>query len=278
MKQRFKKLINFRSAVRVAVVGFIAWVGFRHRLFGETLAPVSPEAYCPFGGFETLYNYLIAGRTIGHAHHSNLVIFLAALVVSLLFRSAFCGWICPFGTIQDWFYRVGRRFLPRAPHRWYKTLRRADSVARYLKYAILAAIVWGTIAYGRMVFRDYDPYAGLLNLGEAFITAATVSLILVLTLSLFISRPWCRYLCPLGALLGLAGLLSPFRIVRTRACVACGRCQGRCPMGIDLMADAQVTARDCNSCLSCLDACQIEDGIIIGLRTGIKEEPLNATN
>src|SRR4030065_658205 len=94
----------FRRIVQLAFALFILDITLQHVLAGESSNNVtaSPEAYCPFGGLETLYKYIASGGSfVSHTHLSNVVLLVAVLVTALLFRSAFCGWICPLGFIQD---------------------------------------------------------------------------------------------------------------------------------------------------------------------------------
>jgi polyferredoxin len=118
----FKTLFThqtFRCLVQLAFAGFIAYVTIIHVLAREGAAniTVSPEAYCPFGGLEMLYKYVTAGGSfVSHTHLSNLVVAIVVLVTALLLRSAFCGWICPLGFIQDLMHNFSawlqKRFVP----------------------------------------------------------------------------------------------------------------------------------------------------------------------
>ncbi|NTV66059.1 MAG: 4Fe-4S binding protein [Oscillochloris sp.] len=266
---------TLRRLVQLALVGFIMVVAGQHLVLGD--ASASPEAFCPFGGLETLYSYLSGGRTISHTHLSNLAIFLAVAVTAVLARGAFCGWICPFGSIQEWVHNFSRwlqrrvppfgramralnaRLNPRAKRDTQSgpTLgQRIDRVLSYGRYLVLAWIIGATIAYGSMVFRDYDPWSALLSVAELQVTVGTYVLIISLVVSLFVERAWCRYACPLGATIALLGQLSPLRIERNEsACPGCGLCTQRCPMGIDVARADAVTDPRCISCLTCVDVC-----------------------
>ena len=118
--QAFRRLIQFSFAA------FIAYITFVHVAAGEssTVITASPEAYCPFGGLETFYKYIVSGGAfVPHTHLSNLVVAAAALLTALLLRSSFCGWICPLGIHPGYRSHVQRMdaeaFRPRAevlPH------------------------------------------------------------------------------------------------------------------------------------------------------------------
>lgn len=265
-------LWNIQNARHLVQAGFLATVvvmAVRHALVpeGSLNAPPSPEAYCPFGGIETLYQWLATGKYIHHAHASNLIVLCGVLLSAILLKSSFCGWICPFGTLQEalmGFTRLlERRFKPVA--RFAKALKararatglaRADRYLRWGKYVVLAYLLWGTIVVGRMVFRPYDPYITALDIAEATLGPGLIILAAVVVLSFFVERPWCRYACPLSPIIGLVGKLAPVKIERTASyCKGCSICEARCPMNLPVATADRISAVDCNNCLKCIDTC-----------------------
>ncbi|MCL4426316.1 MAG: 4Fe-4S binding protein [Firmicutes bacterium] len=262
-----------RHLVQFGFFAFIFYVAIRHTIIGEDsgITVVSAEAYCPFGGLEGLYKFISSGGSyLQHTHLSNLVVLAAALLTAFLAKSAFCGWICPFGTLQDWLHRLGkplrqaswltgaRRLVKKHP----QFMRGLDHWLSFAKYLVLIWIMTGTIVYGVMVFRDYDPYAALLSIAELESISGLVILLLTALASLFMERPWCRYACPLGAVIGLTGKLSPVKVVRkVELCKNCRLCDAKCPMGL---APSQVTvmsSASCNGCLECVAVCP-KDGAL----------------
>jgi NapH/MauN family ferredoxin-type protein len=259
---------TIRRVVQSGVALFILFLVVQHIVIGEAQGAATPsaEAFCPFGGLETLYKYITSGGTfVSHTHLSNMVILVAVLAISLLFRSAFCGWICPLGFLQDLVNKFSKLIQKRFP-----TLRKSlnsfqkqnawlavvDRYLRYLKYLVLVWAIGGAAVYGYMVFRDFDPWSALLNIVEFSFTPGLVVLIVLLIASLFVERPWCRYACPLGAINGLVGKLSPFHIRREEsACTNCKICSRSCPMGLNVHSATAITSPDCISCLECVDSC-----------------------
>lgn len=264
-----------RRLVQLGFVLFIGFVAVQHALLGDK--STSPEAYCPFGGVETLYSFVSGGTFINHSHLSNLVLLGAVMLVAALARGAFCGWVCPFGTIQEWvhgFSRFLQRRIPpfgramRALRTWaaprakrgqaprMTLMHRLDRWLRYGRYVTLAAIIGGTVAYGTMVFRDYDPWAALINIAEFELTVGLLVLGVVVLASFVVERPWCRYACPLGAAIGLVSQVSPLRIQREgSACAGCALCTQECPMGIQIETAGDITDPGCIMCLNCLSEC-----------------------
>ncbi|MCX7706542.1 MAG: 4Fe-4S binding protein [Anaerolineae bacterium] len=269
---------TLRRLIQIGVWLFIAAIAVRHGLVGEegTIVTASWEAYCPMGGLETLYKYITSsGRFVSHVHLSNVIVLVAALAVALLARNAFCGWICPFGFIQDMINRFSIFVQKRVPgiRKAVKALKQRgaplamlDHYLRFLKYGVLIWVVAGAAVYGFMVFRDYDPWAALWNLLELSLVGGTVVLAIVLIASLFVERPWCRYVCPLGAATGLLGGLSPFYLKReAAACKACAVCTRACPMGLPVHTATTIKHVDCIGCLECVDECPREGALSLKL-------------
>jgi polyferredoxin len=266
-----KALLTHQTFRRIIQLGFAAFIGFtviQHIVIGENGAVVtaSAEAYCPFGGLETLYKYITAGGNfVSHTHLSNLVILIATLVVALLLRSAFCGWICPLGFFQDLVSNFSTVLQKRIPglRRGIASLKKRgarlavlDRYLRYMKYLVLAWAVGGSAYFGYMVFRDFDPWSALINIAEFSFTPGIVVLAVTLVASFFIERPWCRYACPLGAASGILGKVSPIYLKREEsACTSCKICTKACPMGIEVHAATTITSVDCISCLECVGSC-----------------------
>jgi len=193
------------------------------------------------------------------------VLFIAVIVTSLLLRSAFCGWICPLGSIQDLFSWFGQKIQKRIPglrraiqsfqkkNHWLKS---ADRVLKYFKYLVLVWAVGGASYFGFMVFRDADPWSALINIAKFSFTPGLIVLIVTLLLSLVVERPWCRYACPLGAVSGLVGKAAPVYLKREEsACTSCAICTKSCPMGINVHTADTIRSVDCISCLECVGAC-----------------------
>lgn len=264
---------TFRRLTQLAIFLFITYTALLHLFVGESGAAVTAswEAYCPFGGFETLYKYITGDAFVSHTHLSNVVLLVVVLITSLIARNGFCGWLCPFGFIQDMvssFSIFAQRRLPpvRKAVKALKTrgagLAVLDRYLRFLKYGVLAWAVIGAAVYGFMVFRDVDPWAALWNLLEKSLTIGTLVLGIVLIASLFIERPWCRYACPLGAATGLLGALSPMYLKReVAACKVCGICTKACPMGLAIDTATTIKSPDCIGCLECVGECPREGAL-----------------
>jgi hypothetical protein len=269
-----------RRAVQVGMTAIVVYVALERVAAGR--GTTQPEALCPFGGLETSFRLATGIGYVPHVHASNVVLGIAVLVLALVARNAFCGWLCPLGFLQE-LVSGGSRLLQRRVGpirravRWLKVRARPlavlDRPLRLVKYAVLAWAVGGAALWGVMVFRDVDPWFALLELIRLSVVPAAAILGLIVIAAFFVDRPWCRYACPLGAAAGLVGAVSPVRIERVAdACIACGICTRACPMGLPVATADRITSPDCNACLECVGACPRPGAL--ELRVGVPLLPL----
>jgi polyferredoxin len=247
--------IWIRRVVQIFFFALIALISVNHTLVESgsgipLLASASLHSLCPFGGVVTIYQYATVGTFVQKIHESAFVLMVIGFVLAILFGPVFCGWVCPLGTIQEWVAKWGRKLFKRRYNHFVPA--RIDSFLRYARYLVLAWVVYVTATSGTLIFADYDPYFALFNFwsGEVAISALVI-LGLTLVLSLFVERPWCKYACPYGAVLGLSNLFRVFQIRRAEStCKADGACAIMCPMNIPV--DSVKTVRD-HQCISCLE-------------------------
>lgn len=221
------------------------------------LSSASIHALCPFGGVESLYKFITVGTFVQKVRDSSFVLMALVFILAILFGPVFCGWVCPLGTAQEWVGRLGRKIFKAKRYNHFVPAQ-LDRVLRYARYGILVWVLYVTAVSGKLLFQDYDPYYALFNFwsGEVAVTALVI-LGLTLGLSLFVERPWCKYACPYGALLGLTNLFSIFKIRRVAAtCRADGACSILCPMNIPVDTKTVIRDHQCISCMECTsEAC-----------------------
>ena len=187
--------------------------------------------------------------------------------IGLLVGRFVCGWLCLFGLLQELLYKIPTPKL-RIPDK-------IDRPLRYLKYGVLALLVVGLpllwrSEYGAGVpfFCEYLCPVGTLEGGVPLVLLNDVLrpalgwlfrwklliLIVCILASIFIYRPFCKYLCPLGAFYALFQRVSLIRMkVDASACVNCGKCAGVCPMQVD--PSKTPNSAECIRCGECLRAC-----------------------
>lgn len=259
---RFKTL-HLRRIVQAAFVAIVVYVGVQHLVIGggPTGAP-SFDAFCPFGGVESLWAYLTTGSMLQKTNTSNLVVLLATLVTALVAGRFFCGWICPFGAVQEWLgralHRVTGKRLPLVMPA------SVDRPLRYAKFAVLAGIVGLTIWAGTLIFAEACPYRALFS-GEVTLLGLT-ALGAVAVGSLLFERFWCKYLCPLGAVLAIFNKVTLFQVTMdTGACITCAKCARTCSMSITERPE-RIDSIECIRCLECVESCPREGVLEMEMR------------
>jgi len=240
--------------------------------------PAGVEGWLPIAGLMNL-RYLLLTHHVPSLHPAGMFLLISFLAMSFLFRKAFCSWLCPVGTISEYLWRAGGKLFRRNFHlpRW------LDLALRSLKYILLSFFVWAVMSMGASEISAFmaSPY-GLIadvkmlnffrHLGE---TAAIVLAILAVA-SLFIQNFWCRYLCPYGALLGLAALASPTRIRRNaETCIDCAKCAKACPSALPVDKLITIKSAECTGCLECVAVCPAKETLNISLPElpGIAPQP-----
>jgi polyferredoxin len=257
-----------RRITQLVFAAFIIGMSIVHNLSAVDGVTPSIDALCPFGGIETLQRFISSGGLfIPKTHLSNIVLLIGLTVGVVLAGGAFCGWVCPFGALQD-----GLTWLRKKLHlKEIVVAPRADRVLRYGRYLVLVLILIQTVLTVKLWFADFDPYRTIFGLGwlfefnlEANWPAYTIAL-LVIGGSFLIERAWCRYLCPLGGAISLFGKLSFLRIRRTGdSCRSCALCERPCPVKLPV-ATADTLSSNCIGCLECVAACPRHDTLEVRL-------------
>lgn len=266
---RKKKVQTWRSRIQIGffvLVAFIATInGLKEMGFvlPAFLGGASLHAICPFGGVVSFWNLVSLGTLVKKVHESSVVLAVIGLFLALLFGPVICGWICPFGTFQEWIGKLGRKIFKKRYNHFITA--KLDRVLRYTRYLVLIWVSYMTVISGKLIFQDYDPYYALFNFwrGEVAISGL-VLLGIVMLLSLLVERPFCKYACPYGAFQGVFNLFRVFKIRRVEAtCISCNACTRACPMNIDVSTSGVVRDHQCISCMKCTseDACPVGDTV-----------------
>lgn len=218
--------------------------------------PNTCETYCPFAGLVALYPLLRYQTYTCAMNEFHVALFISLVGLTIVSKKSFCSWVCPLGTVQEWFGRLNAKLFGRRV----RLPRPADRTLSFLRYVVLAAVLgmtW-TVWQGDLGFRAYDPfYIIFTGFGGHELLAFSVFIgVGVLAVALFLPFFWCRYLCPLGAAMDPLSRAGVLRLRRVKsACTDCGKCDEACPHAIPVSQVDEVTARDCTNCMECAEAC-----------------------
>jgi len=275
MQQINRSYIRYaRYAAQAYVLLFLLFAGYRFYLFVEqyensgnaqqlTLMlndrPASIEGFLPIGALMSLKLWITTG-VFDRIHPAGLVIFISALLMSLIVKKGFCGWICPVGALSDAFWRLRQQVSKRrfVMNRW------VDFALRSIKYLLMGLFLYiiiikmNPIAIESFIEGDYYKIADvkMLYFFTRMSTTTVMSLTMLFVLSLVYRNFWCRYLCPYGGLLGLLSAFSPLKITRNEAaCIHCKRCSHHCPSSIQVEQLSRVRTPECTGCLTCVSHC-----------------------
>jgi len=208
---------------------------------------------CPIGSLQnslSSYSFKFPYYVMG------LLIFFGALLGRLI-----CGFICPFGLFQDLIYKIP--FVKKI-HTF-----KGDKLLRKLKYVVLVVLVIvlpicvkltpffckylcpsGTLSGILLACSDNSLFAVF---GSRFAWKACI-LGCIILVSIVIARPFCRYLCPLGAIYGMFNKISLVKMTCDKEkCVSCGKCASACSMAVD--PSVKPNSCECIRCGNCVSAC-----------------------
>jgi polyferredoxin len=185
-----------------------------------------------------------------------------AVASTVLWGRIYCGRVCAFGALTQLMDRI-------VPARWRWNMPKAlERRAAYVKYAILAAVLGYFVAtHDSSVYRYVEPFW---MFGGQATASMWIALGVLLTATLFIRNLYCRFLCPLGAALGLLSALTVFRIKRWRECNTCRICEKACEWGA--IQGPTIIKRECVRCDDCerlyADTTKCPHHIIVLRRSG----------
>lgn len=275
-RKRHKIQILWALLTNSYLVGFVQGKIYRGRM--KSLCVPGLNCYscpgavgaCPIGAMQAVignWNFKFAFYVAG------FFMFVGALMGRFV-----CGWLCPFGLVQDLLYKIP---FPKKINTFY-----GDKILRKLKYVILAVFVILLPMFLVDVLGQGAPYfcklicpAGTLEGGIPLVlwnramrsgigwlyTWKNIILIITIILSIIICRPFCKYICPLGAIYSVFNPIAVFRYrVEKEKCTECGACAKICKMQIDPAQNANHP--ECIRCGACKNICPVNAIQIIGKR------------
>lgn len=266
-------LRRLRYIVQWGIFLFLIYAGVKFYFFVEYFSqadmplqitppvnrPPSVEAFLPIGALMAFKLWVTTG-IFDRIHPAGLVIFVAAVLMALLLKKGFCGWICPVGALSDATHKLGRKIFRRN----FRIHTYLDYPLRSIKYILMGFFIYviliGMPSDAILHFLEGDYYkiadVKMLYFFTKMTPATFITLAVLFLLSLFYKNFWCRYLCPYGALLGLISMLSPLKITRNEdACIHCRQCTKNCPSLLPVEDKIRINSPECTGCLTCVSHC-----------------------
>jgi polyferredoxin len=197
---------------------------------------------------------LIAGRSLGFFMYDPMTVILWAFVaVSLVLwgRGTFCGWLCPFGALQEFLGKLGQWLkLPQI-----KIKPQTDKRLKWIKYPILGVILVSSIFSAHVTdwVVEIEPFKTAITLNFVRSWPFVVYALGLLLAGMFVYKFFCRYLCPFGASLALMGR---FRVLdwipRRKECgTPCQSCRNKCDYKA-IEPDGKIQYDECFQCMDCV--------------------------
>lgn len=214
---------------------------------------------CPIGSLQAVLN--------SRQFNVSCYVFGIMMMFGAAMGRFVCGWLCPFGLVQDLLYKIPfvkkKKNLP-----GHKYLTKLKYVILAVFVLLLSALVKDVTGLGQPWFCEYICPSGTLLAGIPLVILnpglraaigfkflwKIIVLLFIMALSIVYYRPFCKYLCPLGAVYGVFNPISFYRYqVDREACVECGACQKAC--GMDIKVWENPNSVECIRCGKCRTAC-----------------------
>lgn len=270
MLSKIYKRDLLRNVIQILFAFIVLYIGVTFIVFVSQVEngalstvsrPAGVEAFLPISALVGLKAWLGTG-SFDPIHPAGLVLFLAAITLSVLFKRTFCSWICPIGMLSEMLAKLGKRVFGRnfSMPKW------LDYLLRSVKYIILSFFVWfiflgmSGASAAEFVQTPYNMVSDIkmLHFMQHLTGFGMTVIATIIILSILLENFWCRYLCPYGTLLGLSSVFSPYKITRNhKSCIQCGKCTKSCPNQIVVDQATRVWSPECTGCLDCVTQCPV---------------------
>lgn len=185
------------------------------------------------------------------------MVLMILLPATLLFGNFFCGWVCPYGAVQELMGNIGKKIFKKQ----FKMPRKLQKYMQYTRYVLFAILMTGILDVILTPINGYGTFMGQFSEEMATVTSTFVLGIMIfyLVVSIFFERAFCNYLCTEAAKYGILSMTRIFSIKRNEdSCVNCKKCDKVCPMNIEVSKHDQVRNGQCINCMKCTNVCPVE--------------------
>jgi polyferredoxin/formate hydrogenlyase subunit 6/NADH:ubiquinone oxidoreductase subunit I len=210
-----------------------------------------------------------------HTLYAPLLLALVTVILTIIFGRFFCGWVCPFGSLHHFTGFLGNRSKPALQKIQLNKYRKAQSVKYFVLIVLLAMAAFPSIgvslqtglldpisllsrSFNLLILPVLDRTVNFISAAERFYEGAWLIFLVFLAavlLNLIIPRFYCRFICPLGALFGILGRFTVWRIGKNyNHCTDCKLCERNCEGGCEPAGKIRIS--ECVLCFNCFDNCK----------------------
>lgn len=224
---RFSGTVRYALLLVTILLGFAIFSPMLPFMFGELVARADSRV----------------GATLLGAAFGMVLFFL----LTFLFGRHFCGYLCPIGAVQEVAYLVPIQKV-RLPGKVFPVVVRA---------VVFLLILGAGLAFSLSILH----YFGIRQFFMLTFSSGFLVFSCIMIVSIFFYRPFCRLICPLGAIFQVFATPARWKIRRTDACIECGKCEKVCPTG---EAGREDTKGECYFCRRCMDVCPTKGALVYG--------------
>lgn len=172
-----------------------------------------------------------------------VISFVIPLLFAIVKGRVFCGWVCPIGALQE---------ILAVKDKLFKIPLRVEKMLSYLRYIILFSIIAITLISGKFIGQEIMPFKAIFNF-KGNIVQVLLGILFVL-ISIFLYRPFCKFICPYSIVLEIAAKL-PFNKFKCsdNGCSSCGLCERNCNM--NSIVNNKINHSKCIVCGECSECC-----------------------
>ncbi|MHA2399314.1 MAG: 4Fe-4S binding protein [Promethearchaeota archaeon] len=235
------KMLNQKASLAIYIVTI---------LFGGIILGGFPNALMPIQQILVI----IAGKGIIESLLPLIIILSALLGISLVAGRVFCGFACPLGAIQELLSKISFKSTLQGQKKVKYRLEMSSKTTSIVQRIFFSVVVLLAVFFGFLLLQEFNPLLGsfFYNSPITISIIPLISMILISITSIFVYRPWCRFLCPFGAGSAMCSRFSRYKYKRTEDCTDCGLCEKICPT-----QQAATTSRktECYFCNRCIEIC-----------------------
>jgi polyferredoxin len=203
---------------------------------------------CPCS-ISSLQGTAFAIMGLGVKWHS-ILLFLGLVPITYFFGRVYCGWICQLGALQEFIFTSSHFRLLQSY--------RAQQILRKVRMIVLAALVIQLIITQTNLYKYIDPFVAIYNFYSSSATAWILAGILILS-SVFMFRPFCKTICPVGLVLGWVSKIPGASILApNEKCISCANCSNKCKIRATTYEAGKSTIQneECIRCGECIIGCK----------------------